>query len=143
MKRIINVKKGKDGRKAHKRTYEYAGSRYKIKKSTRMNKDLMAVNVETGNKVHFGDPNMGEFPGTSREDNFCARSYGIKDKQGKPTRNDPKSANFWNRRITWSCRGKVSSDKKSKYERCVKAVKKQGKAYNPYSVCQASLGGSD
>ena len=53
---------------------------------------------------------MKEFPGTKREDNFCARSYGIKNKQGQPTRNDPKSANFWSRRVTWQCRGKKSAN---------------------------------
>jgi hypothetical protein len=104
--RTIYVKKGKDGRKAHTRTYSYNSKKYNIRKSPRKNKQLMAIDEQSGEKVHFGDPNMPEFPGTKREDNFCARSYGIKNKKGNFTRNNPNSANFWNRRITWKCRGK-------------------------------------
>lgn len=89
----------------NRRVFSYNGNNYKIKPSNRKNKQLVAIN-ENNKKVHFGDPNMREYPGTKREDNYCARSFGIKDKDGKPTRNNPNSANFWSRRITWQCQGK-------------------------------------
>lgn len=85
--------------------YNYNGKKFLITKSDRKNKQLMSLNLNTKGKVHFGDPKMREFPGTKREDNFCARTYGQKAK-GKFTRNNPKSANFYNRRITWKCQGK-------------------------------------
>lgn len=77
-----------------------------IKKSTRKNKQLM-VNFK-GKNIHFGDPHMREFPGTKRGDRYCARSFGIKDKKGKPTRNNKLSPNYWSRTILWKCKGKKS-----------------------------------
>ncbi len=82
------------------------GKKYQIKKSNRKNKQLVSTNINSGNKVHFGDPNMKEFPGTKREDNFCARTYNQTDGKGNLTRNNPNSANFYNRRVTWRCKGK-------------------------------------
>ena len=82
----------------------------KISKSTRKNKQLMAEFELSGDKkvVHFGDPYMKEYPGTQRGDNYCARSYGILNGKGKPTRNDIMSPNFWSRKILWNCVGKRS-----------------------------------
>lgn len=75
-------------------------------KSTRKNKQMM---VKVGSKVvHFGDPTMKEYPSTKRGDAYCARSYGIKDKYGNPTRNNPESANYWSRKHLWGCQGKKS-----------------------------------
>jgi hypothetical protein len=84
--------------------------RYLIKPSTRKGKQLMAVFMYKGKErvVHFGDPSMREYPGTSRGDNYCARSYGILDGQGRPTRDNPLSPNFWSRRFLWNCKGKKS-----------------------------------
>lgn len=84
------------------RTVTYNGKRYRITKSPRKNKQLRATNLSTGNTVDFGDPNMPEYPGTKRGDNYCARSLGI----GNTT--DPKSANFWSRKVLWNCTGKKS-----------------------------------
>ncbi len=36
-----------------------------------------------------------------RRKKFLARSAGIRNKQGKLTKDDPFSANYWNRRKTW------------------------------------------
>ena len=81
----------------------------KISKSKRKNKEYK---VKVGNKViHFADPNMPEFPGTKRGNNYCARSFGIKNKKGEYTRNDKLSANYWSRQL-WSCEGKKSISKK-------------------------------
>jgi hypothetical protein len=76
---------------------------YKIKKSPRKNKEYVAVSP-SGKKVHFADPNMPEFPGTKRGDNYCARSFGIGNLNNKS------SANFWSRQL-WSCKGKKSVSK--------------------------------
>jgi len=78
------------------------GKRYTIKKSPRKNKQLMVEELN----IHFGDPNMPEFPGTKRGDNYCARSYGIKGK------GNIKSPNFWSRTYLWNCKGKKSLEKK-------------------------------
>lgn len=77
--------------------------KYNIYRSNRKNKEYM-VDVN-GKFVHFADPNMPEYPGTKRGDNYCARSSGIK---GKDNLN---SANFWSRKL-WSCRNKKSTSKR-------------------------------
>lgn len=88
-----------------KDTVKYKGKKYRIRKSPRKNKQLMAVNIVNDEKVHFGDPDMPELPGTKRGDAYCARSSGIKG------RKDPKSANFWSRKYLWNCEGKKSKKK--------------------------------
>lgn len=84
--------------------------KYTIEKSPRKNKQLVAIFIYKGKerRVHFGDPDMREYPGTKRGDNYCARSYGILDGTGKPTRNNRLSPNFWSRTILWNCKGKRS-----------------------------------
>ena len=89
------------------KNYIYNGIKYKIKESPLKNKQLVAIS-ENGKEIHFGDPRMKEYPGTKRETSFCARSFGITNKMGEPTRNNPNSPNFWNRRISWQCFGKNS-----------------------------------
>lgn len=81
---------------------KYKDKYFEIKKSPKKNKQLIAVNVKTKEKVHFGDPNMPEFPNTKRGNRYCARSSGIKGKK------NPKSANFWSRKFLWYCKGKES-----------------------------------
>lgn len=77
----------------------------KIEPSNREGKKFK-VTVK-GETIHFGARGMRIYPGTSRGDNYCARSYGITDKDGNPTRNNPMSANHWSRK-KWRCSGKVS-----------------------------------
>lgn len=77
----------------------------KVMPSPRKNKQLVAK-FPDGKKVHFGDPDMPEFPGTKRGDAYCARSYGLGKKN--KTLNDPRSANTLSRKILWNCRGKKS-----------------------------------
>lgn len=88
-----------------KKTVIVEGIMFEIMPSTRKNKQLMAVSKDF--TVHFGDPNMKEYPGTKRGDNYCARSYGIKGKD------DIRSANFWSRRYLWNCKGKKSLKRKT------------------------------
>jgi len=80
----------------------------KIKKSSRKNKEYK-VKLASGKVVHFADPEMPEFPGTKRGDNYCARSYGIGKKYD--VLDDKTSPNYWSRKL-WSCRGKKSVSKK-------------------------------
>ena len=80
----------------------------KIKRSSRKNKEYVAL-LPSGKKVHFADPDMPEYPGTKRGDNYCARSYGIGKKHS--VLKDKTSPNFWSRKL-WSCKGKKSVSKK-------------------------------
>lgn len=80
------------GRSKLKNKQEYAKFRYKGEERI----------------IHYGDPSMKEYPGTKRGDSYCARSYGITDKKGFPTRNNPLSPNYWSRRELWNCRGRKS-----------------------------------
>ena len=82
------------------------GKRFKISKSSRKGKQLKAEPLNGGKTVHFGDPDMKEFPGTDRGDNYCARSLGIAKKYDK--RGDTSSPNFWSRKYLWNCKGKKS-----------------------------------
>jgi len=80
--------------------------RYKYSKSERKDKQLK-VTVD-GKTIHFGDPKMEEYPLTKRGDKFCTRTFGIKNKKGEVTRNNPKYANFHSRKKLWKCKGKKS-----------------------------------
>lgn len=82
------------------------GQTFKIFKSPRKNKQLLAISLDEKIKVHFGAPNMPEFPGTKRGDNYCARSSGIKGTD------NIKSANFWSRFYLWNCKGKKSMSRR-------------------------------
>lgn len=78
------------------------GETFDIYKSTRKNKQFVAISRKRKLIVHFGDPNMREYPGTKRGNSYCTRSQGV-----GPTR-DVTSANFWSRWYLWNCKGKVS-----------------------------------
>jgi len=80
---------------------------YLIKKSPRKDKQFVAI--KGSEKIHFADPDMNEFPGTKRGDNYCARSFGIAKKYG--IEGDKSSPNYWSRQL-WSCKGKKSISKK-------------------------------
>ncbi len=90
------------------KTYKHNGKKYKIRKSNRKNKEYVAK-LPSGKKVHFADPDMTEYPGTKRGDNYCARSFGI----GKEHNilGNTKSPNFWSRQL-WSCKKKKSVNDK-------------------------------
>lgn len=60
-----------------------------------------------GKVIHFGAKGYTIAPSTKRGDSYCARSYGIKDKSGRPTRNKKSSPNYWSRKM-WKCKGKKS-----------------------------------
>lgn len=78
-------------------------------KSDRANKKLMVL-AKKGDRVkliHFGDSSMQDYTqheDKSRRVNYLARSAGIRDKDGKLTKDDPWSPNYWSRRELWAAR---------------------------------------
>lgn len=92
----------------------FKGRKFKVSKSPKDDKQLLSKSIDGKKpklKVHFGDPDMKEYPGTKRGDNYCARSYGIGEKYN--ILGDPKSANTWSRLYLWNCKKKKSMDKRT------------------------------
>jgi hypothetical protein len=87
---------------------KYGITELKITKSDRKDKQRKATFKYKGERrvVHYGDPDMKEFPGTKRGDNYCARSYGLAKQYN--ILSNPLSPNFWSRKDLWNCRGKKS-----------------------------------
>lgn len=99
-----------------KRRYEI-GTRYIVphyglmvagvpKRSTRKNKKLM-VFVKSGNRekvIHFGQRGYEDYTGhrdPKRRAAYLKRTASIRNGQGRLTRNDPFSANYWARKVLW------------------------------------------
>jgi hypothetical protein len=79
---------------------------YKPRKSTNSKKKGMVYVMKNGSKklIHFGDSSMKDFTqhgNEKRRKSYLARSGGIKNKQGKLTKNDKNSANYWSRKENW------------------------------------------
>jgi len=79
---------------------------YKPMKSTKAGKKMMVYVMKNGKKtlIHFGDSSMQDFTqhkDEARRKSYLARSGGIRNKQGKLTKNDKNSANYWSRKILW------------------------------------------
>jgi hypothetical protein len=54
--------------------------------------------------IHFGDNRFEDFTqhrDKTRRANYLSRSAGIKDGQGRLTKDNPGSANFWARKKLW------------------------------------------
>ena len=82
---------------------------YKPYKSDKSGKKGM-VYVKSGSSgkrlIHFGDSNMQDFrqhKDPERKKSYCARSGGITDKSGRKTGGNKNSANYWSRKVLWSC----------------------------------------
>tara|TARA_R110000782_G_scaffold38874_2_gene90765 strand:- start:2115 stop:2390 length:276 start_codon:yes stop_codon:yes gene_type:complete len=73
---------------------------YKAYKSTKSGKDGMVYVKKGGAKrlLHFGDSSMANNTSAAAKKSYMARSGGIKNKEGKLTKNDKNSANYWSRR---------------------------------------------
>ena len=81
------------------------GKKYTIRYSWRKNnKYVVDVN---GTWVHFAAKGYRMFPGMKRGEDYCTRSFGIRDKSGKRTAKDIYSPNFWSR-VLWECQGNKS-----------------------------------
>lgn len=79
---------------------------YKPQKSTRKGKKGMVYVMKNGKKslIHFGDSSMTDFSkgaSAAQRKSYLARSGGIKNKEGKLTKNDKNSANYWSRKVNW------------------------------------------
>ena len=79
---------------------------YKPVKSTRKGKKGMVYVMKDGKKklIHFGDSSMKDFTqhgDEKRKKSYLARSGGIRNKEGKQTKNDKNSANYWSRKVNW------------------------------------------
>lgn len=116
LRKVLNFQKNtdqKDVKNINKMPKKiiYKGKKYLISKSDRKNKQKK-VKLPSGKIVHFGDPDMKEYPGTKRGNNYCARSYGIGKEYG--ILGDVKSPNFWSRKYLWNCNKKKSLKSRKK-----------------------------
>jgi len=79
------------------------GKSFRIGRSTRKGKKYKACPTSgKGSCIHFGATGFTAKPGTSKGDNYCARSSGIKA--------DRISPNTF-ARMLWNCQGKKSMKK--------------------------------
>ena len=79
----------------------------KIYRSWLPNKKLVILVEKNGKRklLHFGDKrytNWGIHKNKARLQSYLKRSAGIRDKQGRLTKNNPFSANYWSRKILWN-----------------------------------------
>jgi len=80
---------------------------YKPFKSNVKGKKMSVYVMKDGKrkKINFGDSNMQDFRqhgNEKRRKAYLARSAGIKNKEGKLTKNDRTSPNYWARRVLWN-----------------------------------------
>ncbi len=85
--------------------------KYDYQKSTRKDKKLMVV--VDGKTIHFGNPNYQQYKDKTglwksldhldlkRRKNYLARAKGIRNKEGKLTKDIPTSPNYHAIRILW------------------------------------------
>ena len=74
-------------------------------KSDRKGKKFKVL-TPNGNIIHFGDSSMKDFTqhkDKKRRESYCARSAGIRDKNGKLTKDNKESANYYSRKFLWKC----------------------------------------
>lgn len=79
---------------------------YKPFKSNVKGKKMSVLVMKDGKrkKINFGDSNMQDFTqhgDEKRRKSYLARSAGIRNKEGKLTKNDKTSANYWSRKVLW------------------------------------------
>ncbi len=79
---------------------------YKPVKSDRKNKKFK-VKTKSG-VIHFGDTRYEDFTqhkDKKRQENYCKRAKGIKNKKGELTYKDKdNSANYWSYHFLWKCK---------------------------------------
>ncbi len=90
--------------------YHYRGKLFRLNQpvaSTAKGKKMMVLAAKTvrGEKrvrlIHFGALGYGHNYSWKAKRSYLARSAQIRNKEGKLTRNDPWSANYWARKILW------------------------------------------
>lgn len=85
---------------------KYRGRWYAIDKpvtSTRKGKKKMVLAEKGGclKLIHFGAEGYRHNYSKEARENYLRRSAGIRDKEGRLTKNDKHSANYWARNILW------------------------------------------
>ncbi len=73
-------------------------------KGAKEKKMVLAKKGDEVKLVRFGLRGMEDFTqhkDPKRRENYLARSGGIKDKNGNPTKDDPFSPNYWSRKVLW------------------------------------------
>jgi hypothetical protein len=96
----------REGGKIVYRGHEFEGFN-KPKDAPKGDKHKKVVLAKKGDEVklvRFGLRGMQDFTqhkDSERRKNYLARSAGIKDKSGKPTKDDKFSANYWARTVLW------------------------------------------
>ena len=73
-----------------------------IFKSNRKNKKFYVI--VNNKKIHFGDKRYEDFTqhkDKKRRENYIKRASKIRDKNGKLTKDNPLSPNYWAMRILW------------------------------------------
>ena len=74
-------------------------------KSNRKNKK-MKVLTPKGKIIHFGFSQMEDFTqhkDKKRQTSYCKRAIGIRDGDGKLTKNNKESSNYYSLRFLWDC----------------------------------------
>ncbi len=74
-------------------------------KSDRKNKKFKVL-TPMGKIIHFGEVGYQDFTqhkDKKRQISYCKRSAGIRDKQGKLTKDNKESANYYSRKFLWNC----------------------------------------
>ena len=108
------LKKTADGKILY-RGKEFAGFN-QPRESDRKGKKRMVL-AKKGEKVklvHYGATGYRHNYSNDAKRNYLRRSAGIKDKHGKPTKNNIFSPNYWARRDLWNTR--LPADGRSKYD---------------------------
>lgn len=81
---------------------------YKPFKSSKKGKKMSVYVLNKEGKkrlIHFGDSNMEDFrqhKDEKRRKSYLARSSGIRNKEGKLTKDDKNSSNFYSRKYLWN-----------------------------------------
>jgi hypothetical protein len=80
---------------------------YKPVKSDRKNKKFKVLTKK--GIIHFGDSRYKDFTqhkDKKRQESYCKRAKGIKNKKGELTYKDKESANYWSYNFLWKCKDK-------------------------------------
>ena len=96
----------REGGKLQYRGHEFSGFNKPVKAPAgdSHKKMVLAKKGDEVKLVKYGPRGMEDFTqhhDAERRKNYLARSAGIKDKNGKPTKDDPFSANYWARKDLW------------------------------------------
>lgn len=102
--------------------YSYRGRLWELNtpvKSTAKGKKMMvlATKIVDGERraklIHFGALGYGHNYSPEAKKNYLSRSAGIRNKEGKLTKDDKWSANYWARKFLWPSNKPATGPKKT------------------------------